>query len=303
MLHLLCPAFLSSSSSPAFGFLQRPFTVKYTEGQLRRTHKTLDMWKEAIPVDLVKRIQQIQKESSMGVLTDEEMEVLREKLASDLIKRLDELKAAGNESQQQYQALQQWRKKKLEEIRIREQKARAEGAKSELQQEAQAAEGLRHLLVLGWSSLLEDIGWEEPDANEGEEIPTDSEIDSEIVPGRTPRPECKTEVHTDYDGTAVRWGLTFHVESAADCCQACLDQAKWAKGDQLKCNIWVYCPQEAGCYSPDIYEHRHQECWLKEAKQPRLNFKGKYSLEYRRSHPTAPVVVPWVSGAIGSFSS
>lgn len=91
-----------------------------------------------------------------------------------------------------------------------------------------------------------------------------SHAESEIVPGRTLPSECHPEVHSDYDGKAVRWGLTFHVESAADCCQACLDQAKSAKGEQLKCNIWVYCPQEAGCYSPDIYEHKHQECWLKQ---------------------------------------
>lgn len=86
----------------------------------------------------------------------------------------------------------------------------------------------------------------------------------EIIPGRPMPPECHAELHTDYDGTAVRWGLTHHVESAADCCQACLDQAKRAKRGEKKCNIWVYCPSEFGCYSPDIYEHKHQECWLKQ---------------------------------------
>ncbi|RZR87620.1 hypothetical protein BHM03_00015073 [Ensete ventricosum] len=86
----------------------------------------------------------------------------------------------------------------------------------------------------------------------------------EIIPGRPLPPECHAEPHTDYDGTAVRWGLTHHKESAADCCQACLDQAKRAKPGQMKCNIWVYCPSEYGCYSPDIYKHKHQECWLKQ---------------------------------------
>lgn len=37
-------------------------------------------------------------------------------------------------------------------------------------------EGLKHLLMAGWSSLLEDIGWVEAEANGGEEIPPDSEI-------------------------------------------------------------------------------------------------------------------------------
>ncbi|PPR94377.1 hypothetical protein GOBAR_AA26290 [Gossypium barbadense] len=85
----------------------------------------------------------------------------------------------------------------------------------------------------------------------------------QILAGRPPLPECRTELHTDYDGDCVRWGLTHHKESAADCCQACLDQAKAAKPGEKKCNIWVYCPSETGCYSPDKYEHKHMECWLK----------------------------------------
>lgn len=88
-------------------------------------------------------------------------------------------------------------------------------------------------------------------------------VDEEILPGRPVPPECHAELHTDYDGAAVRWGLTHHKESAADCCQACLDQAKRAKPGRKKCNIWVYCPSEMGCHSPDIYKHKNQECWLK----------------------------------------
>ena len=87
--------------------------------------------------------------------------------------------------------------------------------------------------------------------------------EDEILPGRPVSPECHAELHTDYDGAAVRWGLTFHKDSAADCCQACLDHAKHAKEGEKKCNIWVYCPSEFGCHSPDIYQHKHQECWLK----------------------------------------
>lgn len=109
-------------------------------------------------------------------------------------------------------------------------------------------------------------------------------------------PECYAEAHTDYGGVAVRWGLTHHVNSAADCCQACLDQAKNATAGQKKCNIWVYCPKEDGCYSPDVYTHENHECWLKQADDPALNFKGHYDEEYRRRHPKAPLVVPWISG-------
>jgi hypothetical protein len=152
-----------------------------------------------------------------------------------------------------------------------------------------------------------------------------SSPEDQILPGRPIPPECHAELHTDYDGGAVRWGLTHHKESAADCCQACLDHAKRAKPGDKKCNIWVYCPSEGGCHSPDIYEHKHQECWLKyvsirlffvissffriqsslifvfslikmQAEKPKLNFKEKYSDSYRNLHPNAPFVVPWVSG-------
>lgn len=92
---------------------------------------------------------------------------------------------------------------------------------------------------------------------------TFSFTEEDILPGRPVPPECHAELHTDYDGAAVRWGLTFHKESAADCCQACFDQAKHARPGEKKCNIWVYCPSEMGCHSPDIYQHKNQECWLK----------------------------------------
>lgn len=90
-----------------------------------------------------------------------------------------------------------------------------------------------------------------------------SSTEDQILPGRPIPTECHAQLHTDYDGAAVRWGLTHHKESAADCCQACLDHAKRAKPGEKKCNIWVYCPSEDGCHSPDIYQHKHQECWLK----------------------------------------
>ena len=145
-------------------------------------------------------------------------------------------------------------------------------------------------LELEWDALSEEIGFwlpaevhneEHDDKPEGEEEPgtiTHSlilhkcnlfitheflEFTEEILAGRPVPGVCNVELHTDYGGAAVRWGLTHHKESAADCCQACLDQAKRAKPGEMRCNIWVYCPSEFGCFSPDIYEHKHQECWLK----------------------------------------
>jgi len=95
--------------------------------------------------------------------------------------------------------------------------------------------------------------------------------EEEVLPGRALPPECKPELHTDYDGSAVRWGLTHHKDSAADCCQACLDHAKRAKEGEKKCNIWVYCPSEFGCHSPDVYQHKHMECWLKYVSSALMN--------------------------------
>ncbi|GFS33215.1 hypothetical protein Acr_00g0027100 [Actinidia rufa] len=161
---------------------------------------------------------------------------------------------------------------------------------------------LARALESDWSRLSEDIGlWIPVDVNveEHDDKPEgEAEFEEEILAGRQLPPECHTELHTDYGGAAVRWGLTHHKESAYDCCQACLDHARNAKPAEKKCNIWVYCPSEMGCHSPDIYEHKHMECWLKSAENPRLNFKGNYPESYRDSHPNAPVKVPWVSGVI-----
>ncbi|KAI5442427.1 hypothetical protein KIW84_011485 [Lathyrus oleraceus] len=104
--------------------------------------------------------------------------------------------------------------------------------------------------------LLDD----KPDGTE------DSE--EEVLPGRVLPHECKPELHTHYDGSAVKWGLTHHKDSATDCCQACLDHAKRAK--------------------EDVYQHKHQECWLKSAEKPKLKFKNRYPEWYRNSHPSAP---------------
>lgn len=143
-----------------------------------------------------------------------------------------------------------------------------------------------------------------------------------MLPGRQLPPECHAELHTDYGGAAVRWGLTHHKESAYDCCMACLDHARRAKPGQRKCNIWVYCPSETGCFSPDVYNHKYRECWLKyvsllmksnshlavevqlivivlQSETPQSNFKDRYSEAYRDAHPRAPLVVPWVSGVVG----
>ncbi|KAE8683620.1 DNAJ heat shock N-terminal domain-containing protein isoform 1 [Hibiscus syriacus] len=183
---------------------------------------------------------------------------VKHKITDEILQELRSLRPNATASEQQ-EVVENWRKEKLKEAK----------------KLALGGEGLNSTLVI-----------------------EEAEYEEQILAGKPLPRECHAELHTDYDGVAVRWGLTHHKESAADCCQACLYQAKNAKPGDKRCNIWVYCPSETGCYSPDKYQHRHMECWLKFSEKPRLNFKDRYSEAYRDAHPKVPVMVPWVSGII-----
>ncbi|GJP50141.1 hypothetical protein CLOM_g9278 [Closterium sp. NIES-68] len=118
--------------------------------------------------------------------------------------------------------------------------------------------------------------------------------------------QCSMQRSTDYDGDALTWGLDFHTASAADCCARCQAMAATADAgagqgggaQQQWCNIWVFCPEPGGCWSPDIWDHKHKECWLKHGDPPKMNFQGRYADEFRAMHPTAPEAVQWVAGVI-----
>ncbi|KAG5595407.1 hypothetical protein H5410_036639 [Solanum commersonii] len=156
---------------------------------------------------------------------------------------------------------------------------------------------LAQILDVDWAELSKEIGlWIHVAIINKEHH--DKPENNEITTGRRLPPECNVELHTDYGGDAVRWGLTHLKESAFECCMACLNQAKNARPNDKKCNIWVYCPSENGCYSPDIYQHINQECWLKYAEKAKSTFKDQYSESFRNAHPNAPVVVPWMSGVV-----
>ncbi|CAL9132123.1 unnamed protein product [Musa textilis] len=271
-----------------------PFSVD----QLERIQESIRVRRDAEPVELVRAVRKLRKE-----LLKEEKKVLKlpqpvkQKLANEILQKLRSVK--DDNVTKQGEAVYLWRVEKLKEVK------RVTSSKSNLNSSIpfQEAKMLKRALASNWQVLLEAIGlWLPADVvhTEHNDKPENEEDLEEIIPGRPLPPECHAEAQTDYDGAAVRWGLTHHQESAADCCQACLDQAKHAKPGERKCNIWVYCPSEFGCYSPDIYKHKHQECWLKQAEKPRLNFKHKYSESYRNNHPNAPVVVPWISGIVGA---
>ncbi|KAA8537734.1 hypothetical protein F0562_027276 [Nyssa sinensis] len=238
--------------------------IRYTPDQIRKMEESIRIRKASEPIELVKLVKEIKKE----LLSEE----------------------------RQREAVESWRKEKLKANRLALGKTLNS---SILHKEAVM---LTRALDSNWAKLSEEIGlWipleiinqEHDDKPEGA-----TEFEEEILPGRQLPTECHTELHADYDGAAVKWGLTHHKESAYECCKACFDHAERAKPGEKKCNIWVYCPSETGCYSPDKYEHKLGECWLKYAEKPRLNFKDKYSESYRNSHPNAPLIVPWVSGVV-----
>ncbi|XP_043812933.1 uncharacterized protein LOC122723729 isoform X1 [Manihot esculenta] len=277
--------------------------VNYTPDQINRMEESIQIRRANEPLELVKLVKQLNEE----LKTDEKavelpMEV-RRKITDEILQRLRSLNANANITEQR-EAVERWRKEKLLEVK---QLIRGIGLLNStiLQEQTRM---LIKALDSDWAVLSENIGLWMPTEiinQEHDDKPEGEEDDEEILPGRPVPPECHAELHTDYDGAAVRWGLTHHKESAADCCQACLDQAKRAKPGEMKCNIWVYCPSETGCYSPDIYQHKNQECWLKyfvkmQAEKPKLNFKDRYSESYRNSHPNAPLIVPWVSGVVST---
>ncbi|XP_062221922.1 uncharacterized protein LOC133921167 [Phragmites australis] len=285
-----------ASFSPATP--NRGEVVHYTEEQIRRVEESIRIRRGAEPVELVQAVKKLRKAFAREEKRRKELPlVLKQKVSYDIVRRLRDLGDNGSIAQQR-EAVESWRVEKLKDI-----KHAPYQNQSNLGLSREEARMLKRVLEFNWRMLMEDIGlWipEEVMNTEHDDKLENEPEEEEIIAGPPLSPQCNAELHTDYDGAAIRWGLTHHKESAADCCEACLDQAKNAKPGESKCNIWVYCPSEFGCFSPDKYEHKHQECWLKQADHPKLNFKDKYSESYRDSHPTAPVVVPWMSGVISA---
>ncbi|XP_047329427.1 uncharacterized protein LOC124932792 isoform X1 [Impatiens glandulifera] len=271
--------------------------VKYTSEQLWKMEESIRVRKASEPVELIKLVKEIKGNFVSGDNLVELPQALRQKITDEILERLQGLNNRSDANQRE--AVEKWRKEKIKEA-----KELALGNTLNSTVYPEEAEMLARTLESNWGQLSENIGlWIPVEViNEGHDDKPEGakDDDEETLPGRALPPECHAELHTDYDGVAVRWGLTHHKESAFDCCQACLDQAKRANPGEKKCNIWVYCPLESGCYSPDIYEHKHMECWLKYAETPKLNFKDRYSETYRNSHPNAPLSVPWASGFLST---
>ncbi|XP_026401678.1 uncharacterized protein LOC113297418 isoform X3 [Papaver somniferum] len=293
IIHSLYYIYTSSSNNNGDNALSPYFTGKYTEDQIKRMEESIRIREAAQPLDLIKLVKGIKKELSRGKRGVKLSKPVKQKIADELLQRLKGLNKTASLSEQR-EALEIWRKEKLEETN----KFQLGKENSSSPSSAKDATKLKKALESDWNMLLEDLGvWFPAEIihKEHDDRP-EEEPEDNIIAGRPLPPQCNAELHTDYGGAAVKWGLTHHKETAADCCQACLDQAKNAREGEMKCNIWVYCPSEHGCHSPDIYEHKFQECWLKQADVPKVTFHWKYAESYRRSHSTAPVFVPWLSG-------
>ncbi|XP_071733270.1 uncharacterized protein [Rutidosis leptorrhynchoides] len=272
--------------------------VTYTPEQIKNMEESMRIRKQSEPRKLIETVKKIKQKVNRREDVVNLPQPLKEKLTNEIIELLRGL-SMGASTTLQHKAVESWRVKKLEEAK---RVTRGETANSTILPEE--AGTLARALEFSWAEVSTEIGlWipldiinnEHDDKPEGED-----DFDDTILAGRRLPPECNTELHTDYGGHAVKWGLTHRKESAYECCQACINQAKSARADEMKCNIWVYCPAEEGCHSPDIYQHTLEECWLKYAEVPKVTFKDKYSERYRRNHPNAPLTVPWVSGVISS---
>ncbi|KAL2318592.1 hypothetical protein Fmac_032468 [Flemingia macrophylla] len=277
----------------------------YRPDQIQKMEESDKIRNAYKPLELMKLVKELEGEFSRENVAVELPRHLKKKIIDEVLQRLGSMnESSKNMSLSQRMAkerevIENWRKEKLEQVEF----GVARGTSNSTVPYEEAGVLVR-ALVSDWAVLSEEIGlWvpidvandEHNDKPEGPE-----ELEEDVLPGRPLPSECNAELHTDYDGTAVKWGLNHHKDSAADCCQACLDQAKRAKEGENKCNIWVYCPSEVGCHSPDVYQHKHQECWLKYAEKPKLNFKDRYPEWYRNLRPSAPLIVPWASGVVGA---
>ena len=94
---------------------------------------------------------------------------------------------------------------------------------------------------------------------------------------------CNAKEHLDFDGPAVSWGMSFKMDSAAECCKACMEHTR-KPGQPADCNSWVWCP-EAVCWSPDIwYVAAARECRVRRTRTTRWLAETRELGDGRRNH-------------------
>ncbi|KAJ7555163.1 hypothetical protein O6H91_05G024600 [Diphasiastrum complanatum] len=96
---------------------------KYSPEKLKRIKEAQEARLAVEPLELMKRVKEIQLEADLELSRDKEAKAARQRVASELAQRLKELKEINNQINQQ--ALDVWRRKKLEEAKRREEAAKA----------------------------------------------------------------------------------------------------------------------------------------------------------------------------------
>jgi hypothetical protein len=83
--------------------------------QLKYIKEAEEIRRAMEPVDLIKRVKQIQLELESGVQSQSQKEISRQKQATELSKRLTDLRSSSDQK-----ALEEWRKRKIERAKKRE---------------------------------------------------------------------------------------------------------------------------------------------------------------------------------------
>ncbi|KAF8045337.1 hypothetical protein N665_5156s0001, partial [Sinapis alba] len=208
--------------------------VKYTADEISRMEESVRIRRSKEPVELVRLVKKMKHDVAIAESSIELSPHVKGKLTDEILERLRRLEEKSSNVTLLREAVETWRIEKLKEAKelIQEQN----GVNSTMIQEE--AGMLIRALELEWDVLSEEIGfWLPAEVNNEvhDDKPEGVEEPEEILAGRPVPSVCNAELHTDYGGAAVRWGLTHHKESAADCCQACLDQAKRAKPGEMRC--------------------------------------------------------------------
>ena len=83
--------------------------------------------------------------------------------------------------------------------------------------------------------------------------------------------EAHHELHADYDGLGVRWGIGNKKPTWQACEASCRAFNPASSGGApfrgLPCNTWTWC-SEPVCFEPDAHKHSLGDCWLKFQELP-----------------------------------
>uniref|UniRef100_A0A1J3JZC1 Transmembrane protein n=1 Tax=Noccaea caerulescens TaxID=107243 RepID=A0A1J3JZC1_NOCCA len=116
-LFLLQGFFTSSSSPTSSSSSSSSSSPRLDSGQLRYIKEAEEIRLAMQPLELIKRVREIEQEASAGIETNQQKDV-KQNTAVDLSKRLKDLRSLNDASS--LKALEEWRKRKMERARQRD---------------------------------------------------------------------------------------------------------------------------------------------------------------------------------------